>query len=339
MSEIDLASVMTLAEWSKKFGGREKLQKIIEVLTQFNSAMSDAQFKEANKLTSFLTTRRKFLPVGSEVNINEGAPVTQSRVEPFEEQSCVIIDWNEIDDILIQLAGSEWKQARFDEDIAHVHGLRQRFSQRLFYGSKANNAKQLDGLGVRRGTLSNAETYDNAGGNASNTSNKTSMFFIKWGADAFHCFYPKGMANKDYMGLGIGMEDKGKHTLIEGASNELRRDIWRSKFSLQFGFVMRDERAVKVLRNISTTSIDGIDDFSVDEENLIDIMTSYYEDFGNVEGLVCYTSAAVWAQLAKRARNSSHLTLSEWDGKRILNFWGVPIRLDQQVSITEETIV
>jgi hypothetical protein len=341
-TEVDLANVMTLAEWAKRPGMNPGLDRIIEALSSKNTALSYLLMKEANRGFNNLTNRRTHEPSGEERAINKGVPASSSRTTIVTETSCLIEDWSEIDEILVDSSDNP-KQARFDEDVAHLHGLRRKFSTRFFYGDPATDALQIRGLATRRPTLDDeTNVYDNAEGAASVTANKTSAYIVQMGEDKFHGFYPKNLPNGNAMGLGISMipnpkaETKEEYDATIG-KNRLRK-VYRTQFKLQFGLAERDVRALKRVCNISCTNIDGVDDFLLNV-NVLRKAIMDLEDGGS--GAVIFGNKHVFYHLAQLADQKGNVW---WDkenpfGVPILKFFGLPVIKDDEIKSDEATVV
>lgn len=332
MSALSLTGVMTLKELANRLDpGKKMLLPIVEALSQKNTLIDDAVFEEANNGTNHLIVRRTYEPAGSERYINQGVAATSSRTEQFMEPSCVIEDWSETDELLINLAANK-EQARFNEDVAHLEGMRKRFAQRLLYGT--GQGLQIAGIQARFNTVDNVSCFDNSNGNASVTANKTSLYVVQWGQKTCHCFYPKGMAN-----VGISAENKGKVTLTElSGTTTLYRDVYRTKFQHAFGLAVKDVRAVQRLANISTTNVDNVDDFSVDSDRIIDMLVNLpYSD--GVKTII-YCNRIVYAQLWKMAKDKINVDHdpANPEGKPLIHFGGYPLRIEDQIVSTEAAV-
>jgi hypothetical protein len=134
---------------------------------------------------------------------------------------------------------------------------------------------------------------------------------------------------------GIKMEDFGKQIITVSSK---KYPAWQTWFECHFGLFIHDPRCIKRIVNISTTNIDGVDDFSFDEDYLIDAVTDLeYEG----EGAVIYVNKTVMAQMWKRANAKTNVnyTIDAGPfGKPIVRFNGIPIKRVDQIGSTQATV-
>lgn len=330
---LDIRAVFPLSELASRMHNT-KLIAIVEALSQKLTLVDDLLWKPATDTWSHTTTRRIYEPQGSERIINLGATVTSSQTQKYTEYMCVIEDWSEIDELIVE-ASKDPRRFRAGEDLAHLNGLRKRLSQRFFYGDRSDG-KQINGITLRSdyNNTTSGYVYDNSGGNSSVNQTKSSIYIVCHGGDALHMVHgPDGQ-------IGIKQEDKRKVTLIEGATNNQRRDVYRTKFNLKFGLVIRDPRAVRRICNISMeANPDGINEFPINEDYLIDAVNDLLA-FNGAEGAIIYCHPQVSAQLWKRGKDKGNVW---WNtntpfGKPLMQLWNIPIHLDEQILVTEAQV-
>ena len=105
---------------------------------------------------------------------------------------------------------------------------------------------------------------------------------------------------------------------------------------------IHDPRTIKRVVNISTSNIDGVDDFSFDEDLLIDA-TNELEHGGR--GAVMFVNRTVRAQMQKRANEKGNNNFTQDAdtgdgsfGRRILRFDGIPVAEVAQITNTQATV-
>jgi len=333
MSATDMTSPISLKEWAnRKAPGNQKLQVIVETLSQKNSIVDDLVWEEANNGLSHVITQRTYEPQPSERMINLGVPVTSSRTKQVSEISSAMEDYSEIDEKLYDLFPDK-NQGRFDEDVAHLAGFRKTMAQRLFYGAGYNG--QIKGLANRFNAIDNVSVFDNSEGNGSVTANKTSLWILQWGKKTVNCFFPQNTSD-----LGIKMKNNGRVQIrkTDGDGVERVHYVYQTQFDLNLGLAIHDTRAVMRLANISTSNIDGVDDFSVNEDLLIDMLT-YLEYTEGVKTAI-YCNRVVMSQLRKTFKDRININhdLKDPLGLPVLDLDGIPIRRVDQITNTEGLI-
>jgi len=188
--------------------------------------------------------------------------------------------------------------------------------------------------------LSDDNVYDNAGGNASSTSNKTSVYFMQFGPKRLNCIYPRGEEGGG--SLPIKMTDYGLSVIDQvGTSQTKKYPAWQTWFDVSFGLFIHDPRCVKRIVNISTSNIDGVDDFAWHEDSMIDV---YNELEYNGEGCVIFCNRTVLAQAMKRANekgNAYFTQQTEGEGpfaRPVTRFNGIPMARVDQITNTQAQV-
>ena len=333
MATQDATSPQTLKEWANRMApGKKSLMKIVEALSQKNSILENIIWDEANNGTTNLITQRTYEPQGSERQINKGVPVTGSRTKTLSEGSCMLEDYSEIDEALLDLYADK-PTARLNEDTAHMNGMKKLFAQRLFYGT--GQGEQILGLANRFNLVDNVSCYDNSDGNGSVTANKTSLYIVQWSKDTCHLHFPQNTSD-----MGIQMNDMGKCPVEETVNNvRTLRQVWRTQFKLRFGLSVKDARAVMRLANISTSGIDSVDDFSANIDRLIDMLT--FLEYSEGVRTEIYCNRTIMSQLRKHSKDKINTQLDPANpaGVPITTFDGIPIKRVDQIVNTEGLVL
>lgn len=337
MPEHDLRTYYTLAELKQRMINEQQVQ-LVDVLRQPLNITEDILFTPANLGDDFAVAQNLYEPQGSEVNYNQGAPVTVGQAKQENWKSAIIEDWWQIEEKIARRSGNP-KQAMFNEEMLHVGGLRKRLAQRLFHGTGAG--LQITGLAglTNYASLGKAYVFDNAeGASPSGSSNKTSIWFIKHSPQGFHCFHPKGqdgeLIRRDYKGL-----QTMSYTDPEQSDTRLM-DVYRGKLTMSFGIVVVNPAAVVRIPNISMSGWNATTEFDINPKVLLDAL-NYIDAFGeDIPGkLVCYmhhqTRARLW-------RLTHDLTLTrEYDKAleaRVYSINGVPVKCCNQMAINESKL-
>ena len=117
--------------------------------------------------------------------------------------------------------------------------------------------------------------------------------------------------------------------------------VYETQFEINFGIFIHDPRMIFRQANISTTNIDGVDDFSWDEKYLIQIFNQLRN---GGRGAVIYVNRTLASQFMERANdkgNANWTAEKEGDGpfgKPVTRFWGIPVRVIDAITNTQATI-
>jgi len=335
-TEIDLQDSLTAMEIAQgELNG--ELVDIIDVLSTKNEVLLDARWRQCNNGDYHKDIRWSTEPSGSEVDYNEGVSDESGMTEPVEEPTCMIESRSKVDARLLRKSPNKLVE-RYRRDQVFLRGMAKTFSSRLFFGDRGTYPKQINGI-LSRGdysSLSSDYVHDNAGGNASATANKTCIVFIAWGLGGVELLYPRNDVQDTV--VGIRSDDMGLQEVLDDNSKPYRAYV--TYFESHFGIMIHDPRAIRVVVNISTTGIDGVDDFGFDENPIIDVIEAMAAD--GMENIVAYCNSTVRAMGRKRAVSRNHTMFSigqdNLTGKSITMFDEVPLRIAQAITNTQGKI-
>jgi len=339
-----MGSDMTLSEMVRREDPDGSLAPLIDVISKENPILLDAKVTECNQGTSHKATRVATKPSGAERGYNSGiateAGVTETHIEP----TCMLDGLSEIDNALLKHS-PDMLAARLQEDQLFLSGMEDTRSNRLFnddsgsvtVGNRGIYPLRINGFPFRAdyNTLSSAHVFDNANGNASVTANKMSIWLVQWGAHKVNLTFPR---NDAFAGgeFGVKMEDFGKKIITDDAGKKY--PAWRTWFETHFGLFIWDPRCVKRIVNISNTSIDGVDDFSFNEDFLIKAyMSMKYQR----QGITIYAPESVLTQMWIRGKDKSNTNFrndKDQFGQMVTFFNNAPIRQLDALGTTEATI-
>lgn len=339
MTLINLGEYIGLVDLAQR-EHNERLLPLVNVLGQRLDIVGDASWQECNDGTSHKGVRTSTEPTGQYRAYDEGITPEAGTSAPYEEPTCMLDGISKVDvkkirhrsnplAILAQYVGQ------------YLAGMAKTFVGDIFNGDRSVDGKQINGINTRSdyNTLSSEYVYDNSGGNASATENKTSMYLMGFGNDMKVSFiYPQNDApgafnleNPTVAGLGIRVKDLGEIlTQADVGSGDFMAFVaWLES---HFGLCIHDPRYIRRVVNISTTNIDGVDDFSFDENYMIDAMN----DIPDLENAFWYVPRILRAQIRKRCNEKGNLfhTMQDPFGKWVTMLDETPIRLVEQISIT-----
>lgn len=224
-----------------------------------------------------------------------------------------------------------------DDEQRRFETLFETASSRIFNGNPATDPLQITGL-YNRTEFSSIGTYvyDNAGGNASVTSNKTSIWGIQQGEGKAHLIYPTTV------GKVVRRDFTAKYEKTDDAGNSY--PCQKTRWNLDFGLFVHDLRCVFRLANVSCSAKpNGTTEVSFDEDILIKAILSMPN---SGDGCVLYANNALIIQMTQRANKMPNSYCSFTPGSemgfpiqgKILSFMNKPVLREDTITITEGKI-
>ena len=332
MATHALASYVTMLEMLKHDGMDGRLLPLINSLAQRIDILKVAHVMEANDGTGHEGVREFSHPTGSWRAYNEGIAAEASFSEPYREP-CAMLDGKWHADLALLMHSKNPGEKRLRMIGQYIAGMMKTFATAVLYGERSADGKRINGITARAAynTLSSARVHDNAAGDASVTANKTSIYLMGFGEEKCSIIYPNNDApgqidgsypdpNVQGMGVKVVALPDGYVTDIGGTNEFLAA---RNYLMLHFGFVVNDERYLQRQCNISTSNIDGVDDFSFDENVMIDMLTA----MPDLDNAAMFCNKTISAQLRKRVNEKGNIfhTIDTPFGKNVLAVDNVPI--------------
>ena len=332
------SNVLTMADWAKRFEDG-KLAKIIELLSQNNQILDDMPFKEANQATGHITTLRTSLPSVSWRRINEGVTPSKSTANQITEGTAMLEAWSEVDVELANLSG-DVNGFRLTEAAAFIEAMSQEMASTVIYGNQGVNPEEFNGLDVRYGATSGTngqnivQVGSTVGGGGSGSDN-ASIWLVVWGESTVHGIFPKGSK------AGITHEDKGK-VVVETTAGIAgsRMEAYLDKFAWKTGLALRDWRYVARIPNIDISNLTS----KTGAADLFELMVRAGYRVPNVaNGKACYYANRTCMQMLDIQKRDNvqlggQLTYDDHDGKPVMKFRGIPVRLTDALTETESAI-
>ena len=195
MAEINLTGGLSLAELVRREDPNGKMATLIDILNQTNAITADATWIECNNGTYHEATRTSTEPTGDERAYNQGVTPEAGTTTKYTEPTCMHDAVSVVDDAQIRHQ-PEPATARLTEDGFFLRGMSKRQVSRIFDGNRSTNPLQINGINNRPewNQLGTGYVIDAAGGSASATSNKTSLYIIQWGNRKVDLLYPRNDA-------------------------------------------------------------------------------------------------------------------------------------------------
>jgi len=324
---------LTLADWAKRLDPDGKVPTIVELLAQTNEILLDMIWREGNLPTGHRTTVRTGLPLVFWRLLNQGVQPSKSTTAQIDEQTGMLEAWSEVDKDLALLNGNI-NSFRLSEARAFLEAMNQEFAQTLFYGNQGLAPEEFSGLSVRYATTvgapANADNIIKAGGVG---ADNLSIWLVAWGDETVSGIFPKGSK------AGLIHEDFKEVTveMVAGLPGSRMRAL-QERFQWKGGIALKDWRYV-----VRICNIDISDAFVANATTIIDAMEQASETIPNRLGRpVFYMNRTARRALRKQARlavkGGGGMTYENFDGKRILMYDDVPIRIVDALLNTEALV-
>jgi len=327
---------LTLADWAKRLDPNGKVPTIVELLAQSNEILDDMLWREGNLPTGHRVTVRTGLPTVYWRMLNQGVAPSKSTTAQIDEGVGMLEAWSSVDKDLAELNGNV-SAFRLSEAKAYIEAMNQEFANVLFYGNAGTSPEEFTGLSTRYSSLSagNGQNIVAAGGAG---ADNYSIWLIGWGENTCFGVFPKGSK------AGLIHEDLGLQTVTvtAGVGGTLLR-AYQDRWQWKGGFVLKDWRYVVRIANIDVSDLVALAGTTA-SENLTKYMTKATYLIPNLNACrpVFYMNreTAYCMDYLRRADviTGGGLSYDVVDGKRIMRFRGIPIKICDQL-VTETTAV
>jgi hypothetical protein len=306
-----------------------RLRPFVNMLARQDQVLMYLDWTPCNANLTYKGTRVSSVPTPTDISYHMGVAPAYGTTEPYEEPITMMAGMIVMDLNMVSDRGSG-KVAFVNAEMGlHFEGTREGFGDRMYYGDRGTNPLRLRGFCYRAAynTTSSAYVYDNSGGNASATVNKTSAWVIRTGDRKFQMTYPEHDAGGPvpeggaFVGSAMGFKqiDFGLTTASDGTNEYPAFKMW---YQWRFGMVVHDPRAIARICNISCTNIDSVDDFGFNHLYVIDVLGSFLEYFGDLQNTIIVVPTIVHTQIAKEIDQKSNVygTIDDPFGRPISTF-------------------
>lgn len=321
-----------LVDIAKRLDPDGKIAKVAELLSQTNEMLDDIPFKEANEVTSHLTTVRTGLPTVYWRQLNAGVQPSKSTTAQVKEGIGMLEAWSVCDKKLADLSGNS-KAYRLDEAKAFMEAMNQEAQQTLIYGNSTTAPEEFNGLAVRYSSLSAANAQNIVNGAGAGSDN-TSIWLVCWGEMTCHGVFPKGSkAGLDHVDHGVQVEQNA------GGVTGAQMEVYKDKFSWDLGLALKDWRYVARGANIDVSAL-----VAGSGADLINMMIKMLHRIPNKNMGKCvfYMNRTVFQYLDILRRDDvvagGGLDYQNVDGKVVYSFRGIPIKIVDAILETEATV-
>lgn len=319
---IDQTERLTLSEVTKRLHPSEKkLADIAEILEESNEILTDLKFVEANNVTSHVSTLRDRIPEAQTRAFNEYVGSKTASTRQIEDYIAMLAIYSVVDKKLVDIGSGDKSGFMLGEVRGFIEGMGQQAADLIFYGNRANDPGEINGLANRFNSLSMDNVWDNGG-----SSDRTSIWVIQNDVDKFHGIYPRGSK------AGLDHRDLGEQTDVDGDGKQMQ--VYKHYFTWDFGYVVRHPRAVQRIANVDSTATSS---FSFDNS----IIKALNQMPKRGKGSVIYVNRDVFTMMdiyAKDKTNMAYGSIQDAAGQEVTTFRGIPVRLVEALLSAEDAV-
>lgn len=343
-------TALTLFDHASRVDDSGKTQMVVEMLSQDNAFVRDALTLESNMTTGHKTTQRTGLPAVYWRSINQGVPLSKSTTAPIVDEAGMLEAESQIDVKLVRMQNDP-SMFRLTESMAFIQAMGQEAAQTFIYGNAGTAPQEFTGLAPRysdKSVPSGANIVDGGGTGSDNTS----IWFVTWGVQTMHCFFPRntraGLTHTPYSSV------DAPERVFDGDGNPYYAVVDHYEWNL--GLTLRDWRYNVRIANIDVSELAGgtpaaLFNLMIIAANLLPTtsgqLSAVTESDGNlISGMmgktVIYVNRTIrtWMEIQAKDNNSNtHLTITETvEGMVVLKFRGIPIHTMDVILDTEERV-
>ncbi|MDP1753684.1 MAG: hypothetical protein Q8L22_29910 [Reyranella sp.] len=322
-------TALTYTDWAKRYNDG-RISVIVELLSQTNEILDDMRWVEGNLPTGHRTSVRTGLPQGTWRQLNYGVQPTKSTTSQITDACGMLETYSEIDKALADLNGNS-AEFRLSEDKAFLEGLSQQLAQTLFYGNTATSPEKFMGLAPRFNTASGSAAISqnviDAGGTG---ADNTSIWLVVWGDLTVHGIFPKGSK------AGLQMRDLGEQTLTDINGNRFQG--YRTHYKWDAGLTVRDWRYAVRIANIDVSDLSAVTPpdltkFMIKATHKVPSLKTGQPVF------YMNRTGRQWLDIQAANKDNVMLKISEFEGRPVREFLGIPIRTCDQILNTEPRVL
>ena len=308
------ANYLTLADRMKRTENGKIAAEIIEMMSETNEVLQDANALQCNDGSNHITTIRTGLPSAVFRKLYGFVPSSKSTTEQVKDVTGMLETYSIVDVDLVDKSENP-KKFRLSESSAFIEAMNQKLQETIFYGSIKENAAAFDGLTARyskKSTDSKKIGYNiiDAGGTG---NDNTSIWFVTWGDLHTSLLYPQGSQ--------AGIQHKDDGILTETSSTGGKRKVYQ------------DRIANIDVSNLSTEN-------AADLEDLLN--QAYYKirRFAKTGKTYIYCNSTILMHFEAQLKSKTNVnfTIKEYLNDNILHYKNIPIRECEQITCEEVAV-
>ena len=325
------ANYLTLADRMKRTENGKIAAEIIEMMSETNEVLQDANALQCNDGSNHITTIRTGLPSAVFRKLYGFVPSSKSTTEQVKDVTGMLETYSIVDVDLVDKSENP-KKFRLSESSAFIEAMNQKLQETIFYGSIKENAAAFDGLTARyskKSTDSKKIGYNiiDAGGTG---NDNTSIWFVTWGDLHTSLLYPQGSQ--------AGIQHKDDGILTETSSTGGKRKVYQDHFKMDVGLSVRDRRSTCRIANIDVSNLST--ENAADLEDLLN--QAYYKirRFAKTGKTYIYCNSTILMHFEAQLKSKTNVnfTIKEYLNDNILHYKNIPIRECEQITCEEVAV-
>ena len=335
------AAEHSLLDVLRKMGPDGKLVDIAEILTQDNDILMDMTWKEGNLVTGERTVVRTSKPTPTWRKLNEGIRPTKGTTG-VQDDGAAMLEAESLVDRKVAILSGNIAKYRADELRSHMESMNDTLATTLFYGNAAVNPERFTGLAPRYNSLGgvNGDQVISAAGTGSFLG---SIWLIGWDTSKVTGIYPKGtkggLQHTD-ASAGLGSADDGNplgQRVLD--ANGAAYYAYVDRLEWNCGLSVKDHRYVVRIANIArnTLTVDGATGAKI-EDLMIQAINRLHRLNGCRPVFYCDRGLMEWMERQALSDKKQFLSWSEYGGRNIPSFRGIPIRRTDALNFNETVV-
>ena len=325
------SNYLTLADKFKRTENGKIAAEIIEMMSETNEVLQDANALQCNDGTNHITTIRTGLPSAVFRKLYGYVPTSKSTTEQVKDVTGMLETYSIVDVDLVDKSENP-KVFRLSESSAFIEAMNQKLQETIFYGSIKENAAAFDGLSARYSKKSTDEKKigSNIIDGGGTGSDNTSIWFVTWGDLHTSLLYPQGSQ--------AGVQHKDDGILTETSSAGGKRKEYQDHYKMDVGLSVRDWRSTCRIANISVSGLAGSS--PADIEKLLN--KAYYKIRRYAKTgktcIYCNSTVLMHFEAQLKEKTNVNFTIKEYLNENILHYKNIPIRECEQISCEEAAV-
>ena len=325
------SSYLTLADRFKRTENGKIAAEVIEMMSETNEVLQDANALQCNDGSNHITTIRTGLPTAVFRTLYGYVPTSKSTTEQVKDVTGMLETYSVVDVDLVDKSESP-KRFRMSEASAFIDAMNQKLSETIFYGNIKENAAAFDGLAIRYSKKSNDPKkigYNIIDAGGTGTDN-TSIWLVTWGDLHTSLIYPQNSQ--------AGVQHKDDGILTETSSTGGKRKVYQDHFKMDVGLSLRDWRSTCRIANISLAALGT--EGAPDLEALLN--QAYYKIKRYAKTgktfIYCNSTVLMHFEAQLKSKTNVNFTIKEYLNENILHYKDIPIRECEQITFNEEKV-
>lgn len=327
----------TLVDVAQRTDPNGNIATIAEILNEEYPILEDMGMMEGNLPNGHQATIRTGIPRPTWRRLNQGVKPSVSKTGQVVFTCGTAEAYCEVDKELAELNGNS-ADFMMSEAAAHIEGMGQEISEKIFMGSEEDQEETFTGLNHYYNSKT-AESGDNiidAGGTG---SDNYSIWLVVWAPNKIFGIYPKGSVGglqQEDMGLVVS-EVYGSRTGPNADGGRLR--VYRSWYQQKIGLCVKDWRYAVRVANIDKSNLNP--KYSGSSAEIQDLMVQAADLLPSTSGKPVFYMNRTIRSMLRRQILSDKKGFMSWEsigGKRVMVFDDIPVKRVDALHVNEARV-